>query len=184
MRRIEALTGAGADVEIDGRLRLLDEAAGMLRVSGPNGVPGGISQLQQELQATKQRLKVGGAVGVPRAAELVERAERIGRAEHVVIASVAAGSLDEVKNLAREVRGAMPSGVIALLLDAEAPQVFITVSDDLVADGVSAGELVKVAAPALGGKGGGRPQMAQGNGTRQDGLSDAIDAIRSALAAG
>jgi alanyl-tRNA synthetase len=97
---------------------------------------------------------------------------------------VAAGSLDEVKNLAREVRGAMPSGVIALLLDAEAPQVFITVSDDLVADGVSAGELVKVAAPALGGKGGGRPQMAQGNGTRQDGVSDAIDAIRSALAAG
>jgi alanyl-tRNA synthetase len=184
MRRIEALTGAGADAEIDGRLRLLDEAAGLLRASDPNGVPGGITQLQQELQATKQRLKAGGASGVPTAADLIARAERIGVADQVVLATVPAGSLDEVKSLARDIRGTMPSGVIALFLDAEVPQLFVTVSDDLVAHGISAGDLVKAAMPALDGKGGGRPQMAQGNGTRREGLTDSVSAIRSTLAAG
>jgi alanyl-tRNA synthetase len=56
MRRIEALTGAGADAEIDDRLRELDKAAELLRTSIPSAVPLGISQLQQELHTTRQRL--------------------------------------------------------------------------------------------------------------------------------
>jgi alanyl-tRNA synthetase len=78
----------------------------------------------------------------------------------------------------------MPSGVIALFLDADEPQVFVTVSDDLVELGVSAGDLARAAMPALDGKGGGRPQMAQGSGTRREGIPDALAAIRSALTAG
>jgi alanyl-tRNA synthetase len=35
--------------------------------------------------------------------------------------------------------------------------------------------------PALDGKGGGRPEMAQGKGTRRDGIPAALDAIRAAL---
>ena len=77
--------------------------------------------------------------------------------------------------------GAMPSGVIALALDAEEPQVFVTVSNDLVAKGVAAGDLVRAAMPSLDGKGGGRPEMAQGKGTRREGLPDALAAIRAAL---
>jgi alanyl-tRNA synthetase len=57
------------------------------------------------------------------------------------------------------------------------------VSDDLVARGLSAGDLVRVAMPHLDGKGGGRPEMAQGKGTRRDGLPEALAAIRSALSA-
>jgi alanyl-tRNA synthetase len=55
------------------------------------------------------------------------------------------------------------------------------VSDDLTTAGISAGELVRAAMPALDGKGGGRPEMAQGKGTRRDGLQDALAAIRAAL---
>jgi alanyl-tRNA synthetase len=184
MRRIEALTGAGADAEIDDRLRELDKAAELLRTSIPSAVPLGISQLQQELHTTRQRLKAGGAAGIPPPSVLVARAESIGSANAVVLAAVPAGSLDEVKGLARDVRAAMPSGVIALFLDADEPQVFVTVSDDLVELGVSAGDLARAAMPALDGKGGGRPQMAQGSGTRREGIPDALAAIRSALTAG
>jgi len=73
---------------------------------------------------------------------------------------------------------------VALALDAEEPQLFVTVSDDLVARGVSAGDLVRGAMAALEGKGGGRPEMAQGKGTRRDGIEDALGAIRAALATG
>jgi alanyl-tRNA synthetase len=70
--------------------------------------------------------------------------------------------------------------VIALGLDADEPQIFVTVSDDLVARGISAGELVREAAAAIDGKGGGRPEMAQGKGTKREGLADALERIRVA----
>ena len=56
-------------------------------------------------------------------------------------------------------------------LDADEPQLFVTVSDDLVARGISAGDLVTAAMPAIEGRGGGRPAMAQGRGTRREGLA-------------
>ena len=66
-------------------------------------------------------------------------------------------------------------------MDAEEPQVFVTVSADLVARGVSAGDLVRVAVGPLDGKGGGRPELAQGKGARREGIPEALDAIRSAV---
>ena len=57
---------------------------------------------------------------------------------------------------------------IALALDADEPQLFVTVSDDLVARGTAASALVQAGAPVIDGKGGGRPEMAQARGTRRD----------------
>ena len=92
-------------------------------------------------------------------------------------------SIDAVKSAAKEVRALLGPGVVALALDADEPQVFVTVSDDLVARGVAAGDLVRAAMASLEGKGGGRPEMAQGKGSRRDGLPDALASIRAALAA-
>ena len=55
-------------------------------------------------------------------------------------------------------------------------------SDDLVARGIAAGPLVQHAVTEIDGRGGGRPQMAQGKGTRREGLEDAIAAVRAAVA--
>jgi alanyl-tRNA synthetase len=67
-------------------------------------------------------------------------------------------------------------------LDADEPQLFVTVSDDLVARGIAAGPLVQTAVTSIDGRGGGRPEMAQGKGTRREGLGDAIAAVRAAAA--
>jgi hypothetical protein len=96
-----------------------------------------------------------------------------------------AGDLDSIealKALAKDVRGSLPSGVIALGLDAEEPQLFVTVSDDLVSRGLEAGAMVQGAVAAIDGRGGGRPGMAQGKGSRREGLGDAIVAVRAAAA--
>jgi alanyl-tRNA synthetase len=90
--------------------------------------------------------------------------------------------MDALKAAAKAIRHELPSGVIALFLDADAPQVFVTVSDDLVERGFAAGDLVKVAAGPLEAKGGGRPQMAQGMGKRREGLAEAQAAIRASIA--
>ena len=90
-------------------------------------------------------------------------------------------SMDALKAAARDLSAVLGSGIVALALDADEPQLFVTVSDDLVARGISAGTLVTVAMPALGGRGGGRPQMAQGRGTRREGLAQSLADLRASL---
>jgi alanyl-tRNA synthetase len=68
-------------------------------------------------------------------------------------------------------------------MDSDAPQIFVTVSPDLVARGISAADLVKVAMKPLQGRGGGRPEMAQGMGTVRDGVAPAMAAIADTLKA-
>ena len=92
--------------------------------------------------------------------------------------------MDVLKASARDVSLALGSGVVALGLEADEPQLFVTVSDDLVATGVSAGDLVTAAMPAIEGRGGGRPGMAQGKGTRREGLPEALAAIAARLGTG
>jgi alanyl-tRNA synthetase len=57
----------------------------------------------------------------------------------------------------------------------------VTVSPDLVQRGISAGELVKVAMKSMAGRGGGRSEMAQGMGSRRDGIAPAMAAIADTL---
>jgi len=180
-RRIEALTGAGADRYIRERLETLDQVAEDLGAQSVDRVPERIGTLQQDLREAKRRAREGGG-GVPKPAELAARAEEVAPGAKAVIASLPYESMDALKAASKDVRSALGNGVIAMFLDADAPQVWVTVSDDLVDRGLSAGDLVKVAAGPLGAKGGGRPQMAQGMGTRREGLADAERAVRESIA--
>ena len=182
MRRIEALTGDGADAHLRERARLLDAVADRLGAQGADAVLDRIAALETDLREAKRRLREGGG-GVPRPADLVGRAEQVAPGIRLVALAGPWESIDAVRSAAKEVRALLGSGVVALALDAAEPQVFVTVSDDLVARGVSAGDLVRAAMTSLGGKGGGRPEMAQGKGSRRDGLPDALASIRTALAA-
>ena len=91
--------------------------------------------------------------------------------------------MKELQSFARALRAELGAGVIALALESDEPQLFVTVSDDLVARGISAGALVSEGAPVIEGRGGGRPEMAQARGTRRDRLPSALTAIREALQA-
>jgi alanyl-tRNA synthetase len=181
MRRIEALTGAGADRYLRERLSALDRVAERLGAQSIDRAEDRAIALQDELRATKRRLREGGG-GVPKPAELVARAEEVAPGVRLVAVTIPYESMDALKAASKEVRAGLGSGVIAMFLDAEPPQVWVTVSDDLVARGLSAGDLVKVAAGPIGAKGGGRPQMAQGMGTRRDGLAEAEAAVRNLIA--
>ncbi len=181
MRRIEALTGAGADALVRERLAALDRAAELVGAQSGEAVPERVAALQDELRETRRRLKAGGGGGLPKPAELASQAEEVAPGVRLVAFAGPFESIDAMKGLAKDVRGALGSGVVALGLDADEPQVFVTVSDDLVGKGIAAGDLVRAAVAPLDGKGGGRPEMAQGRGTRRDGLGAALEAVRAAL---
>jgi alanyl-tRNA synthetase len=181
MRRIEALTGAGADAWHAARVATLETATEAAGAQSPEALADRIRALQDELRETKRRLKAGGGAGLPKPGELAARAEEVAPGVRLVSFAGPYDSIDTLKGAARDIRGSLPSGVISLGLDTDEPQVFVTVSDDLVAKGVSAGDLVRDAVAAIDGRGGGRPEMAQGKGTRREGLGQAMEAIRTAL---
>jgi len=183
MRRIEALTGAGADAWLRRRLDTLERATEAANATSPDTLPDRITALQDELRDTRRRLREGGAAALPRPGELAASAEEVAPGVRLVARSAPYKSIEALKGAARDVRGALGSGVIALGLDAEEPQVFVTVSDDLVARGIAAGDLVRVAIAQIDGRGGGRPEMAQGKGARREGLAAALEAIRESVRA-
>jgi alanyl-tRNA synthetase len=179
-RRIEALTGDGADALIRERLALLDKVAETVGATSVEAAPDRVAALQEELKETRRRLKAGGS-GLPKAAELAARAEQVAPGVKLVAHSAAFESPDQWKSYVKEIHSALGSGVIAVAFDAESPQIFITVSPDLIARGISAGELVKVAMVSMEGRGGGRPEMAQGMGTRRTAIPTALAAIADTL---
>ena len=91
---------------------------------------------------------------------------------------------DALKHLAQAIRSRLPSGVVALIgVDGTNASVLVTVSGDLTGAGLHAGNLVKLAAPSIGGKGGGQAMQAQGGGKDSTGAQRALEAIREAVLA-
>ena len=183
MRRIEALTGAGADAFFRARSATLERAAEGAGARTVDALPDRIAALQDELRETRRRLREGGAAAVPRPGELASAAEEVAPGIRLVARAVPYDSMDALKGAAKDIRGALGSGVIALGLDADEPQLFVSVSDDLVARGIAAGALVQAAVGSIDGRGGGRPEMAQGKGTRREGMAAALDTIRDTVRA-
>jgi alanyl-tRNA synthetase len=181
MRRIEAVTGSAADALVRQRHDALEHISEVIGARSIDAIGDRIAALQADLRETKRRLKAGAGARLPKPSELAAMALEVAPGVRLVAAVVPFDSMDGLKASARDLSAVLGSGVVALALDADEPQLFVTVSDDLVARGISAGDLVAAAMPALDGRGGGRPGMAQGRGTRRDGLELALAAIRARL---
>jgi alanyl-tRNA synthetase len=183
MRRIEALTGLGADRAIRERFETLDRLAENVGAQSIDRVEDRVASLQDELRETKRRLREGGG-GLPKPAELAATATEVSPGIRLVSYAGPFDSIAALKGAAKDIHGVLGSGVIALGLDSDEPQIFVTVSDDLVARGVSAGELVNDVVSLIDGRGGGRPEMAQGRGSRREGLTEALASLARSLANG
>ncbi len=175
MRRVEALTGDGADAYVSGRLAILDQAADVAGVKSLDQLPARITELKNK----------GGrapSVSAMPASQLAQLALSVDGTRFLAYAAPFE-SMKDLQSFARALRAELGAGVIALGLEGDEPQLFVTVSDDLVKRGVSAGALVGHGASLIAGRGGGRAEMAQARGTRRDRLPSALAAIREALEA-
>jgi len=181
-RRIEALTGTGADAYMRVRLHQLDTAVEAAGATSAEALPERIGALQAELRDSRRKLREGGgaASGLPRPGDLRDRVESFDGVSLVTVAAPFESS-EAMKGYAKDLRSALGANVVALVLDGDEPQIFVTADESAVAKGVSAGELVKVAVAPIGGKGGGRPELAQGRGTNRDGVAQALEVIRASV---
>ena len=111
----------------------------------------------------------------------VERAER--RGDRTFVGAVIPEANGEaLRHLGSAIRNRLPSGIVALAgVDDGSVSLLVIATDDLVKAGVHAGNLVKIAAPLVSGKGGGQAAQAQGGGSNVDGAEAAVRAIRDAV---
>ncbi len=178
LRRIEAVTGEGAFERIHEEEVQLRELADALKVA-PGELPDRVArlveqvkQLQDELAA--ERAKQAGAEGATLAA---------GAVDGVVVARRDGLGPDDLHTLAVATRDALGSGVVALVglgPDGTKAGVAVAASKDRVAAGVSAADVARDAAKALGGGTAKSPDSVRGGGPKVDALDDALTLLDSA----
>ncbi len=185
VRRIEALTGEAARRHLDEQDRRLKAAAATLKVA-PGDVPARVEallderkKLERELTEARKKLALGGssANGAAEERETVAGVGFLGK-------SVSGVTPKDLKPLADAGKSTLGSGVVVFVGSGDdgKASVVVGVTDDLTAR-FSAVDLVRVASAALGGQGGGgRADMAQAGGPDGSKASEAIAAVRAALA--
>jgi alanyl-tRNA synthetase len=184
VRRIEALTGPAA-VELLRRHDVeLGRAAAALRVA-----PGHVAETAVQLRARVRELERAprpardGAGAPPDLEQLLAAAEMVDGAR-VLTAAVPDADTNALLELADRIKGRLADAAIVLGSAADERVALVAnVAPALVARGVKADEVVKLAAAVVGGGGGGRDTLARAGGRHPDKLGEAIAAARAAIEA-
>ncbi|MGW5054637.1 alanine--tRNA ligase [Actinokineospora sp. NPDC004072] len=184
-RRLEAYVGMDAMRYLAKERALVQNLATMLRVPDEE-VPARVEALVERLrQAEKELDKLRAGQLLSSAGELAAAAEDVNGTALVALRAPDGIGGNDLRTLAVEVRNRLGSrpGVVALF-SADGPKVAFVVATTAAGRdaGLAAGKLVPAFAPAIGGRGGGKPDMAQGGGTEPGGIEAAITALRGALA--
>jgi alanyl-tRNA synthetase len=160
VRRIEAVTGREAFERVRRDEGTLREAAGLLRTKEENLLPRLRQVMDQTRDLQKQLEKARTSGGGDVVTRLLETGTMIDGAR-VVWSGSTYENLDEMKALADRVREKLGSGVAVLAELGDKPMLVAVVTDDLIRRGVRADAVVREIAAKVGGKGGGKPHMAQ-----------------------
>jgi alanyl-tRNA synthetase len=163
VRRIEAVTGPGAYELVRSEERALHRIAELLK-SPVDGLERRVAGLLDERRTLERRLEESMRGGGDQLQSLLQRAESIGpNGSRLVTSIVRAGDVKELQSLGDAVREKLGSGVGVLAASFEDGKntLLVVVTDDLRDRGVRADTLIKDIAAAAGGRGGGKPHMAQ-----------------------
>ena len=181
VRRIEAATGWNALAEFTSRRTELEEAWPLLK-SRPGELPGRIHALQEEARALRKQLeKTAAKAASGNGKDLMDSVEEIGGVR-VLAVRTAASNIKALREIADDLRSKMPSGVIALTAEDEEGKVsmIVAVTRDLH-NRFTAPALIKEAAAAIGGSGGGRSDMAQAGGNNPAGIDEAFAILKKQM---
>jgi len=183
VRRIESVVSKAAESYVERQQNVIATLSESLSTK-PDDVTERVSRLQAEMRdAQKAAAELRARLAAADADAFVERAETL-NGRKLIAAVVPDTGAEGLRSLGNAIRAKVRSGVIALAgVQDGTVSLLVTVSDDLTKAGVHAGNLLKVAAPLVDGRGGGAPAQAQGGGKNPAGVQAALAAIRTALAA-
>ena len=183
-RRIEAVTSMGAINYLDERLEEAERAASLLKCRTED-LPERVASLQAENRELRQKLEAAttgsGSEGVAAAWRSAVQLDGY----KAVVARIDGLAAKELRSAWDSIRDSAKGEPVACVIASATPEGKVALlaagTDAAVAAGFSAGDLIKTVAPLVGGRGGGRPNMAQAGGADVSGIPAALDAAREKL---
>jgi alanyl-tRNA synthetase len=174
VRRVTAVTGREAVATVQRLAAVVDELTGRFRCQ-PEDLVTRVQGLDEEIKKLQQQLKKGAAGDLASAADkLLAGAVEVNGAK-IVVGEMPAGPEEQMRQQLERLRQKAASAVVVLGWAEDGKvKLMAAVTDDLVKKGVMAGTLVGEAAKIVGGKGGGRPTMAQAGGKEPAKLPEAL----------
>jgi alanyl-tRNA synthetase len=181
-RRVEGLVGLDAFRYLAREHVLLAQVADALKAR-PDEVPDRVAATVARLRDVERELERMRAAAVLGAAgSLAARPADVFGVAVVTHVAPSDTPAEDLRRLALDVRGRLDGGrpaVVAVGSVAKGrPVLVVAVNDTARRWGLAAGDLVRGVAPVLGGGGGGKPDVAQGGGTKPEALGDALDTLR------
>lgn len=178
VRRIEAVTGQGALSRFDQVETILDLASGSLKSTRDNFLEKLESLVAQNRKLEKDLASLKTKLATSTGGDLLSQARDIGVGKLLVL-NLDGADAKSLRDIADQYKQKLGSAVVLLstVEDGKASLV-ASVTPDLVGK-IKAGDLVGHVAKQIGGKGGGRPDMAQGGGTEVAQLQSALDSVNA-----
>ena len=165
LRRIEAVTGRGAEQYINQRLDELQKASESLEV-----------ELDKE---RKRALALERELAGKTAESLLSQAEAV-KGVTVLAARVPAARMEIMRGMSDIIRDKLKSAIVVLgTVYQDKPAFIAAVTPDLVNQGYDAGKIVEQVAGVAGGGGGGKPELAQAGGKDKKKLDEALNLVKS-----
>ena len=181
IRRIEAVTGAGALSYVDNRLQHLDQVAAVLKVTQDKAAERAVGLLEENRQLTKSLEAAQQKLSASQGGDLASAAVQVGPAQ-LVMAKVEGDNKAMMQTLDM-LKSKLDPHVIALACEASGKLALVIAVSDGLLDKITAPDLMQVLGPRVGAKGGGRPDLARaGGGNNPDGLDQGFAAVQSHLA--
>jgi len=162
VRRIEAVTGEGALAQVHQQQQTLQRLASLVK-SDPQQLENRLQKLlEQQKELEKEVEQLQAKANADRSGELVEQAQDVNGVK--LLAVRVDGDARGLREFSDQLRDKLGSGVLVLAAsDGEKVALLVAVTKDLTAK-VKAGDLIKPLAAIVGGRGGGRPELAQAGG--------------------
>ncbi len=176
IRRIEAVTGPGAVAAVQAQEDTLKDVAERLKAQ-PGEVAARIQQIQDQVRALEKELaRYKSKLAGSQSDDLLEKAIDINGIK-VLAATIEAADAKALREMADKLRDRLKSCVLVLGSAVEGKVVLLAAVTPDQTGRVKAGELVSFVAGQVGGRGGGKPDMAQAGGTEPDKLPGALASV-------
>lgn len=179
VRRIEAITGENALTWVQKREAVLQGAAASLRTQ-PEKLSERLAQLQTQLRdLERERDQLKDKLAASAGQDLAGQAISLANGVQLLVAQIPGADPKSLRTTADQLKDKLKSAVVLLATDKDDKVSLVAGVTADINSKVKAGELIAMVAPLVGGKGGGRPDMAMGGGTDPAALPAALSSVQA-----
>jgi alanyl-tRNA synthetase len=179
VRRLTAVTGREAVAAVQRLASVVDDLTDHFRCK-PEEVPSRIKGLEEEIKKLQQQLKKGAAGDLQGDADKLLAGAAEVKGTRIIVGEMPAGPKEQMLQQVDRLRQKAGSAVVVIGWSEDSQvQLLAAVTDDLVKKGLHAGKLIGPVAEVVGGRGGGKPAMAQAGGKEPAKLGEALQLART-----